>query len=395
MVQSASDSPILVVYSATIASYILSLKEKVKILSELLIYGPTPPLRGGIPRHTHFLANAICSNWTTTVYSPDKLYPNWLYPGESQSEGKGSELGARLEYGLVRDGDLRMIFQVVVGKRFDVALIPWWTTARAPQTLALIFALRLRRTPFAFFCHNVVPHDSGSVSRFLTRLILRNARAHLVQGDKESQVLTQLIPGSNPCVVSHPSWESSEAKPSSKTSNRFLFFGFVRAYKGIELLIDAIPLIDPSLDYEIVIMGEVWEKRLEERLNKLADNFPQVRLTLRYVSDAEMAKAFQSSRAILMPYLSATASGVMALAKQYQKPVIASDIPAFRSEMTEVSDGLLFDRTRAASLASSIEAFLKNPELASSPWSHLASEPYDWVSLAKDVSEALEKARHR
>lgn len=394
MVQSASDSPILVVYSATIASYILSLKEKVKILSELLIYGPTPPLRGGIPRHTHFLANAICSNWTTTVYSPEKLYPNWLYPGESQSEGKGPELGARVEYGLVRDGDLRMIFQVVVGKRFDVAVIPWWTTARAPQTLALIFALRLRRTPFAFFCHNVVPHDSGSMSRFLTRLILRSARAHLVQGDKESQVLTQLIPGSSPCVVSHPSWESSKAKPSFKTSNRFLFFGFVRSYKGIELLIDAIPLIDPSLDYEIVIMGEVWEKRLEERLNKLADNFPQVRLTLRYVSDAEMAKAFQSSRAILMPYLSATASGVMALAKQYQKPVIASDIPAFRSEMTEVSDGLLFDRTRAASLASSIEAFLKNPELASSPWSH-SSEPYDWVSLAKDVSEALEKVQNR
>jgi len=360
-------------------------------LIRLLIFAPTPPSRGGIPRHTHLLSDALSEKYLTTVYSSTKLYPKWLYPGKGKNGPHVPYLEKPLNYKCVTTSDIRLLLQVVKGNVFDVALIPWWTVARMPQTLAMVMALRLRGTPFAFFCHNVLPHDSGAISKFLTRLVLRTSHAHLVQGEAEGKVLANLIPGSKPSVVFHPSWEEHEAQPNLKISNTFLFFGFVRAYKGIELLIEAIPLLDSSLDYEIVIMGEVWDKKLEVSLTKLAKSFPQVKLHLRYVDEEEMAEAFQSSRAILMPYLSATGSGVMGLAKQYKRPVIASDVASFRDDVEQGVDGLLFDRRSPAELAKAIEALIRDPKLAQEPWGGILESHYDWSSLAKDVSKVLKK----
>jgi glycosyltransferase involved in cell wall biosynthesis len=358
-------------------------------LNELLIFGPVPPLRAGIPKHTHSLAEALCEDWVTTVYSPKKLYFNWLYPGAIQDEiGKWDDLKSR-RYILRWGSDGSLFLKILLGKKFDVALIPWWTTARVVQNLAVVLALKLRGTPFSYFCHNVLPHDANPLSRGITKNLLRLSDSHFVQGTSESELLKLLIPGSNPQQVAHPIWAKAESAPKTIVSNRFLFFGFIRPYKGIELLIQAIPLIDPNLSLEIMIAGEVWDKKLEARLVDLARRNPNVMLRLGFVPDDKLPGMFESSRAVLMPYLSATGSGVLNLAKQFSKPVIASDIPAFNTEVRVGIDGLVFAAESFVSLAKAIERFSRDPELGSNPWTQQKDTAYEWSSLAMEVSKVL------
>lgn len=362
-------------------------------LKQLVVFGPLPPHRGGIAKHTLAMSNALTSHWDITVMAPRKLYPRFLYPGASERSLAPSFEASDRKFAELRGSDLGVFFAILFKRKFDHALMPWWTTARAPQTLALALALKIRKTPMTFFCHNVLPHDSSPIARHISKLILRNGATHLVQAKSELERLNDLLPGSRGTRVSHPRWEEPQMRCAKPAGERFLFFGMIRKYKGIQVLIDAVPLLTSHSNLEIVIMGEVWDNQVEADLRQLQRQFPCVRLELGYVDDEKIADAFLSCRAVLMPYLSATGSGVLALAKQYSRPVIASGIEPFNSEVRPKRDGLLFAPSDAAALADAIEQFAGNTQLGLEAWDDSETANYSWANLADDITTAMRNAK--
>lgn len=352
--------------------------------------GPMPPLRGGVPKHTARLADALQKKTKLTVLSPKNLYPSVLFPGASQIDktqiGYQREGSAFVTYG----STLRLLFKLATLPRGQECLIVWWTTGRALQTYLITKVLNHRRHKIVFFCHNVFPHDASGLARKISSGLLSRASSLMVQSDEQADLLARVLPNANVSVVSHPAWVSPMGSDQhAKRSNVLLFFGLIRPYKGLPTLLSALDDLDPTEDVCIKVVGEVWDKKLEAQLLKHSARDPRLEFTPGFTTDSTMDNLFASARAILMPYIHATGSGILASAKQHRKPVIASRISPFTEEVQEGVDGVLFEPENAGSLASAIKRVLEDPELCSEAWSHGQNSDYSWDDLADAVRSSF------
>jgi glycosyltransferase involved in cell wall biosynthesis len=278
----------------------------------------------------------------------------------------------------------------------DLVAVQWWTTFWGPAYAVLARLLRGGGLRLVYVVHNVLPHEQRPWDRPLARLALAQGDAFIVQTGQEQERLLELLPRARALVHPHPVYQPfTEAKTTRPEARRrlglpesggvLLFFGIVRPYKGLPVLLDALALLKGrGLTPRLLIAGEFWEEKAGYlRQIEALGLQDQVRIEDRYIPNEEVDVLFRAADALVAPYTGGTQSGAANLGLGYGLPMIVTDPVA--SGLPAENRGAVFTARPGdpASLADALAAFLSSPPAAGMP-----PRGGDWQSLARALLEA-------
>jgi glycosyltransferase involved in cell wall biosynthesis len=327
------------------------------------LLGPVLPFRSGIAQHTTRLQRALRRDADLVMLSFSRQYPAWLFPGESDRDPfHAGHVEPGVEYSV--DSLNPLTWRAAVDRftraRVEAVIVPWWTAFFAPLVIYLRHTLAARGVPVVFLCHNVIEHDAARYKRELTRIVLRGARAYCVQSQSEARELSALLPEAEVVVHAHPLYDQYPASNRQLTRRaplELLFFGVIRPYKGLDILLQAMALLVRQ-DVHLSVVGEFWKHEAEtrKRITELGIA-GKVELIPRYVDEQEAANYFSRADAVVLPYRSASGSGVIPMAYHYDKPVIATRVGGLVDAIRDGRTGILVDPTSPRALAEAIDRF--------------------------------------
>lgn len=323
------------------------------------LIGPTHPYKGGIAQHTTMLARRLSEAGNEVdLVSWSAQYPSLLYPGQQKTEQPEAEPFPRTSYplswarpaGWWREG--RRL------KAYDAVVLVVVTPVQAPAYLSIIAAAsrgRGRRPTVVALCHNVLPHEPRPGDRRLTAAVLARADAVLVHSEAEANVARGLT--RTPVVVGDlpphlPATRRNPPPDLSETRRTLLFFGIVRPYKGLDVLLRALARVP---DVSLTVAGEFWNgRRSADELVRSLGIADRVRLLAGYVPDSEIPKLFAEADALVLPYRSGTATQNVWLAFEHGLPVIATRVGTLDRLVTHEVNGLVVPPDDDAALAGAL-----------------------------------------
>ena len=334
------------------------------IMPRIGLLGPILPYRGGIAQHTTMLHRNLSLQADLLTISFKRLYPGWLYPGESDREpGYEGYNEEKVHYLLdsLNPHTWLKACRLLASHSPQLVVIPWWTVFWLPCFGLMAEYLRRRKIPVMFLCHNVVDHESRRWKAALSRLGLSRGTCYIAHTKADAEALKSLIPKAKVAVQPHPIY--NQFPPAKENLPRrakleLLFFGIVRPYKGLDILVEAMNLLRGE-DVFLSIVGEWWEKN--EPLRKAvkeAESHQRMEVVDRFVTAQEVADYFARADVVVLPYHSSTGSGIVALAYHYGKPVVATDVGGLSEIIEEGVSGRLVKAGDSESLAGAIRGFL-------------------------------------
>ena len=362
--------------------------EALGIKHRVVLIGPVLPFRGGIAQHTTMLHRAMRQYADVLTISFTRQYPAWLFPGESNRDPEyaGHEEGG-VEYLIDSINPITWIKTVKRIHAFQpqVVIIPWWTIYWAPCFGALAGAVRSNGIDIVFFCHNVVEHESASWKQWATRRVLCNANRYVVHTREDENNLKQLLPGVKVAVHPHPIYDQFPPPGHILPRRRaleLLFYGFVRPYKGLDILIEAMGQLKGK-DIQLTVAGEFWadEQKIRTRVTELGIE-EQVDIRPRYHSDQETAQLFTRADVVVLPYRSATGSGVVPVAYHYNRPVIVARVGGLADVVRNDETGKVVEPENVDALAHAIDSMTREQAEAMLPAIVTLKQTMTWASLA-------------
>lgn len=360
----------------------------------IALIGPVAPLRSGIARHSGALAAELARRDGVEVraWSFARQYPARLFPGGAQID---PALAPPAAVAVARTVDTlnpltwRHTAREVAAFAPDLAIIPAWTFFVAPALGWIARELRRRGIRVVAMVHNARDHEAAAwKNRLLAWQIAHSDRAVTHNAPLAAQV-ARIAPELPVAVSPHPLYDDYPA-PSGTLPRRagleLLFFGLVRPYKGLDLLLDA--LAQSGLrDVRLTVAGEFWSGLEEIRAQVARLGLGEmVEIVPRYVSDAEAAELFARCDALVAPYRAATGSGVLALAQHYCRPVVASDVPGLREAVADGVTGWVFPGGDGTALATLLRDRLDRASAAAmQPALAAQRDALSWKRLADAV----------
>ncbi|HEU4929081.1 MAG TPA: glycosyltransferase [Candidatus Krumholzibacteria bacterium] len=373
----------------------------------ICLVGPAHPYRGGISHFTQMLAREFQSAHEVRIVGYSRLYPSLLFPGRTQYD----EGGALVQVESLRVIDstnplsYRRAADAVLEFEPDLVVIKWWHPFFAPALRSIAAAVKRRsKAPVVFLCHNVLPHEGSSAATVLARWGLRAADAFLVQSREDLATLKQIVPNAVAEVHPHPTYTQfaksaitrSEARQQLGLDGRvLLFFGLVRAYKGLDDLLRAVALLPPDLTVTLLIVGEFYEAR--ERYDRLIQALgiaQRVRVVDRYVPDAEVAQYFMAADLVVLPYRSASQSGIAQTAFAFERPVVVTAVGGLPDVVEDGVTGYVVPPHDPAALVAAITRFFAGDDASRMPPAIRANASrFTWAGCARALIALGERVR--
>jgi len=328
---------------------------------KIAIVGPAHPYKGGSAQHTTELAHRLsAAGHRVSLQSWRAMYPRALYPGQPLVDEPELPLFPQTHRELAwyrPDGWWRLGRKL--GREFDVLLLAVFTSVQVPAYLVLARAARAGGCQVVSLCHNVLPHERRRFDKPLMQTMLRRSDAILVHSPEEAALAASLAsaPVETAALPMHvpDAYDSARAETGPRPPrHRLLFFGIVRPYKGLDVLLRA--LADTKPEISLTVAGEIWAER-DELLKLISDLQLGDRVTLTdgYVAASDVPSHFAAADALVLPYRSGTASQNALIALQFGIPVVASRAGAIAAAIEDGVNGILCtpgdvaDLTRAIS----------------------------------------------
>ncbi|WP_405144852.1 glycosyltransferase family 4 protein [Sphaerisporangium sp. NBC_01403] len=352
------------------------------------IVGPAYPYKGGGAQHTTELAHRLAAlGHDAVIESWRAQYPSFLYPGQqtiSAPEGRPfpgirRDLDWRRPDGWVRCG--RRL------RRADLVVLTLLSPVQVPAYLGVLYGLR-RGTPVVALCHNVLPHERKPYDAPLVKALLRRVDRVLAHSEEQAGLARDLASAPVRVAALPPHLPTTaEARPGGGVRHRLLFFGMVRPYKGLDLLLRALARV-PGVS--LTVAGEFWGG-LDETRALIAELGLGERVELRpgYVPADDLPALFGDADALVLPYRSATASQNAWLGHEHGLPVIATRVGALADHVTDGVDGLLVEPGSAEALTEAITRFYAEgePERLRQGVKAVDPDPY-WATYAEALLSA-------
>jgi len=335
---------------------------------DYVFLGPAPPFRGGIANYNVELARSFAEIGTVQLINFTTLYPEILFPGSSQFVEKPPTLSipsARV-ISSVNPFTWRQVARSVANLAPRAVICQWWHPFFAFAYFAVTRYLVQRKIPVVMICHNVVPHESTKLDHLLLRLAYHNIACFITQSTEERQQLQRFRPDADITVNVHPAFQQFPEPPPGLTPPvqlperelTLLFFGLIREYKGVKYLLYAIPEIQEGISVHVIIAGEFYQEVGEYKALIRSLNIESaVTIMNRYIPDEEVGWYFRQANLVVLPYVSATQSGVIPLAYQFRKPVIATTVGGLPDVVFPGKTGYLVAPGDAHAIAQGVKQF--------------------------------------
>lgn len=375
--------------------------DKAKELSKIMIIGPAFPLRGGLATYNERLARQFISEGDeVTIFTFSLQYPSLLFPGKTQySESKvPKDLDIHVNINSINPFNWIVVGRKLAKEDADIIIVRYWLPFMAPCLGTILRIARKPKTKILAITDNIIPHERKPGDNILTRYFLKSIDSCISMSES---VLVDLRKFSNmPAqVVKHPLYDNFGTKIARSEACQklnlpadkfiFLFFGFIRKYKGLELLIDAIELLNPvKNNCVLVIAGEYYagEKELSEKI-KSCTYKEQIFEHTHFINDDEVSIYFSAANAVVQPYLHATQSGVTPLAYHFEVPMIVTNVGAL-PDMVPEGIGLIA-QPEAHSLATAMKEMLYFDTTTFEKTIKKEKSKYDWSIMTAAIRSSL------
>lgn len=348
-------------------------------LCDVVFVGPFPPIRGGIAQHSAALVAAFATSGSDVdVISWRSQYPRSIYPGEQAAVPQALSTHYLRWWSPL--SWLRARRQVQHARHVVFA---WVSPVHA---IPLKIILGGARHAVAIV-HNAYPHESMPFANQLTRWVLNRVDGIVVHSNAVAAELSGTIDIRNIRVVPHPPNLVAAPTPLPAGRPRLLFFGYIRQYKGVDLLIRALALLRArEIDVGATIAGESWDDPAAlEELAKECGVADLVDFRIGYVADSDVPALMQEHHIIVQPYRSASQSGVVPIAFNAGRPVVVTPVGGLSEMVRHGENGVVASSVDPSSIAEAIEqAIAQRDELARGAAESSAS----WARVATAVVEA-------
>jgi len=371
------------------------------------LLGPAHPFRGGIAQYLALLYRALEPRADVAQFSLTRQYPGFLFPGKSQRDVSEEPLLVpdRPVLDMLAPWSWPKAARAVAAWRPDGLVFKWWLPYFGPAYASVLKAAQRAGAATVMIADNLVPHERRPLDALFTRWVLARTDAYVVMSESVEADLHRLAPGALYKRVPHPVYSQyASAMPRAEAraslgleGDVVLYFGFVRAYKGLDTLIDALPAILARRPVTLVIAGEFYDPVLSyrERIER-AGVAARVRLLDRYLADEEVRRLFAAADVCVLPYRSATQSGVIQVAYAAGCPVITTRVGGLPEFVSEGRSGYTVPPEDPAALAGAVLAFYEaGGREAHAEGVRRQAALYSWDALADAVLALTAEARAR
>ena len=368
---------------------------------KIILLGPAYPLRGGgMTSFNERLARAFQQNGhTVTIYTFSLQYPGFLFPGTSQysTEAAPKDLNIKVVINSINPFNWIKIGNRIRKERPDIIVVRYWIPFMGPCFgTVLRIAKKNKHSKVVCIADNVIPHEKRFGDKPFTKYFIKPVDAFITMSKKvliDLQTFTTAKPAK---YVAHPLYDNFGEKISKQQARKnlaiendqkiILFFGFIRKYKGLDILLDAMAILKPAMpDLKLLIAGEYYDdpKIYEQQIQRLS---LQNNLILRtgFIPDSEIKNYLCAADVVVQPYRNATQSGVTPLAYHFEIPMIVTDVGALADMVPDGKAGLVAEPT-AASIAEKIVQYFKTGESHFLPYLIEEKKKYSWDIMVKEI----------
>lgn len=322
-----------------------------------ILVGPSSPIRGGIAIDNDALARAlVLAEHDVYRMSFRRLYPALLFPGSSQYDATTTFSPPQAQHYIdsINPLNWRRAADRIAEQLPHIITFQWWHPFFAPCYAMILARLKklLPHVPRLLISHNARPHEPFPGQDTAIRLVARLCSGVIVHSQSERDLIHALAPETPVHIVEYPLLQTTRALPRREEAQQrlgvsgkvLLFFGYVRKYKGVDLLVQALAHVPQDLNVSLLIAGEFYEPiNVYQTLVKKLGLSERVRILNRYIGEPEWPNLFAASDALVLPYRSASQSMSITLAYGFGKPVIVSRVGGLAEAVEESRTGLITD----------------------------------------------------
>jgi D-inositol-3-phosphate glycosyltransferase len=329
------------------------------------------PYRGGIAHFTEALYRGLeARGHEVTPLTFSRQYPERLFPGKTQYEpGAAAHLEAARMLDSINPLTWRHTARYIAQLAPDALLFKYWMPFFAPALGSIVRHLRRRGIPSIGVVHNALPHERQPGTLALTRYALNACHGLIVMSEAVEKDLRSAGVTASVRRVAHPVYDVFGQPPPTGDARAALglpaaapvalFFGFIRGYKGLHVLLDAMPQVVRALpDFRLVVAGEFYEDPVpyREQIRRYGLE-AHVILHDRYIPGNEVGRYFAAADVIVQPYVTATQSGVAQIAYHFDKPLIVTDTGGLAEIVPHERAGLVVPPGNPEALANAVVRF--------------------------------------
>ena len=340
---------------------------------KIILIGPVYPYKGGISHYTGLMYRELCKKHDVEMLSYKMQYPKFLFRKEQRDYSNDSFKIENTNYMLHTANPFNIVktARYIRKQKPNMVLIQWWHPYFAPCYYLL--GKLMGRQNIVFVCHNVFPHERFPMDKFLTRLALRQGSHYIVHAVEEGKELQKIKPDPDYIITPHPTYNAFRFEGMSKRDARkrlhllqeekvLLFFGYVREYKGLKYLLQAMPMIAAKEEkIRLLVVGEFSADRDEYRqmIRELGVQ-ERVNVVDCYMPDREVEQYFAASDLVVLPYVSATQSGIVQIAYGFTKPVLVTDVGGLPDVVEDGKTGYVVAPKKPEEIAEAVLDFYRN-----------------------------------
>lgn len=370
-------------------------------MAKVIILGPAHPLRGGgMTTFNHRLAKEfIDMGHSCTIYSFSLQYPDFLFPGKSQytDEPAPENLTIYSVVNSINPLNWLKVGQCLKKERADIIVVRYWLPLMGPALGTILRQVKKNKhTKVICIADNVIPHEKRPGDKPFTRYFLKACDGFITMSEKVLRDLRTFTTSKQAVLVQHPLYDNfgpivskqtaREHLGISQTGKVILFFGFIRKYKGLDILLRAIRQLQSDMSgFKLLVAGEFYEdeKGYQELIDELGIRDLLI-LKTNFIADSEVKYYLCAADVLVQPYKNATQSGVTPLAYHFERPMIVTNVGGLPALVPHGKSGLVCEPD-PGSIAHAIKEFYELGEDHFIPHLRTEKEKYSWKNIVDGI----------
>ena len=372
---------------------------------KIIIIGSAHPLRGGgIATFNERLARQFTNEgFNTSIYSFTLQYPGFLFPGKSQFTDEPAPQGLKI---ISRINSINPFNWIKTGREIkklnpDIVVVRFWIPFMGPCLGSILRIIKKNKhSKIICIADNVIPHEKRVGDKPFTRYFIKPVDAFIIMSQQVLTDLQSFTKTKKALLLPHPLYDNFGEKISKEEARKnlgiakdetlVLFFGFIRKYKGLDILFDAMKIIGShtqTAKIKLLVAGEFYDdpKPYEEQA-KEAGITDKLIMHTNFIKDSDVKNYLCAADVLVQPYRHATQSGVTPLAYHFEIPMIVTNVGGLPAMVPDNKAGLVAE-PNAESLAKKIVEYFEKGEAYFLPYLLEEKKKLSWARMTASILE--------
>lgn len=356
------------------------------------------PYRGGIAQFNANLYREMQKEHEVKAFNFKRQYPNFLFPGKTQYV-TDKDIADKIESVRCLDSinpfSWTKTSRLIKKENPDILISRLWMSFFGPSLGYVNKRAMKNGSTVVSILDNVIPHEKRFFDKSFTKYYIKHNHGFLAMTESVKNDLLSFDPNAKVILRPHPLYNHFGTKLNKKqaqeklgldpTKKTILFFGIIRDYKGLDNLIKAFGLLDES--YQLVIAGEAYGsfKKYEDEIALVA-NKQNIKTFIEYIDDDRVTDFFSAADVVVLPYRTATQSGITAISYHFNVPVIATNVGGLEETIKHEKTGLIVKENSPEKITEAIISFFGNRSgINFSAQIDLLKEELSWSKFSNDL----------